>query len=204
VAPSSAAARLTLPSRSAGADVCIASARSARNRLGCPPTRRWGSSQRVTAAVRGVAVDAELAGDLPQPDLRQPSWWACASSRRFRRALGARCCHEGGRGPDMRRKRLWRGRQVWWAGGDGCTRPADVGRTTPLWAPLCRGGHPHPAPRPQGTSGLALLHRAVTASEQRDCRHENPPPSPVKVAGRRRYVYRAIEGWAGWWTTGSP
>jgi transposase-like protein len=34
------------------------------------------------------------------------------------------------------------------------------------------------------------LHRAVTASDQRDCRHENPPPSPwsgraVRLRGLR-------------------
>jgi hypothetical protein len=42
VVPNSAAAALTLPSRSASAKARSASARSARKRLGCQPSRRWG------------------------------------------------------------------------------------------------------------------------------------------------------------------
>jgi hypothetical protein len=42
VVPSSAAAALTLPSRSASWKARSASARSVRKRLGCQPTRRWG------------------------------------------------------------------------------------------------------------------------------------------------------------------
>jgi|SoiMethySBSTD1v2_1073268.scaffolds.fasta_scaffold174280_1 hypothetical protein len=68
---SSAAAAFTEPSRSARAEARSASARSVRNRLGCQPTRcsgvgrpQWGEG-----GGEGVAVDAELAGGLPQPDL---------------------------------------------------------------------------------------------------------------------------------------
>jgi hypothetical protein len=40
-----------------------------------------------------------------------------------------------------------------------------------------RGGRGPQLPA-SAEAGAALLHRAVPAAEQRDCRHENPPPSP--------------------------
>jgi hypothetical protein len=71
VVPSSAAAALTLPSRSASWKARSASVRSERKRLGCQPSRRsgMGSSQQVKGGFEGVAVDAEPLGGLPQPHL---------------------------------------------------------------------------------------------------------------------------------------
>ena len=71
VVPSSAAAALTLPSCSARAKARSASARSVRKRLGCQPSRRSGNGRLPLGegGGEGVAVDAELFGGLPHPDL---------------------------------------------------------------------------------------------------------------------------------------
>jgi hypothetical protein len=58
VVPSSAAAALTLPSRSARAKACSASARSTRNRLGCQPSG-WRSCRRPSSAAHPAMSGAD-------------------------------------------------------------------------------------------------------------------------------------------------
>jgi hypothetical protein len=72
VVPNSAAAALTLPSRSARAKARSAAARSVRKRLGCQATRPSGMGRQAPlpeGGLEGVAMDAQPLGGLPQPDL---------------------------------------------------------------------------------------------------------------------------------------